>query len=75
MDINSLNEKLDGIVNLINSRFNSNDDDHSRIETQVKSTNGRVRSLEKWRYAMGGALVVLSFILSFLTTIVIAYFK
>jgi len=32
-----------------------------RIESQVVRTNGRVTSLEKWKWMMAGALTLLSF--------------
>lgn len=33
------------------------------IEEQVKCTNGRVTSLEQWKWAMGGGLIVVSLVL------------
>ena len=35
-----------------------------RIEKQVIKTNGRVSTLEKWKWMISGALLILSFIVA-----------
>ena len=34
----------------------------TRVETKIDQTNGRVRKLEAWKYAMMGALALLNLI-------------
>jgi len=53
-------ERIEGLKNLINQRFEENHAANFRIEEQVKKTNGRVSSLEGWRNKMAGALLVIS---------------
>jgi len=40
--------------------FRENKNDHEQIITQTTKTNGSVASLQKWRYQITGALVVLN---------------
>lgn len=40
--------------------FRENKADHEAIITQTTKTNGSVASLQKWRYQITGALVVLN---------------
>lgn len=46
----------------IKEMFNDLKDGQDRIESQVKLTNGRVTTLEKWRYTMVGGIAVLSMV-------------
>jgi len=64
-----------GFVDLIEEKFKQNEESHQRIEAQVRNTNGRVRGLEKWRWAIGGALTVLSILVTILGGSVVANFK
>ncbi|MFA7367914.1 MAG: hypothetical protein WC008_06340, partial [Bacilli bacterium] len=41
-----------------------NEKAHSAVLEQAIKTNGRVRSLEKWKYTISGALIIISIILS-----------
>ena len=40
--------------------FRENKSDHEQIITQTTKTNGSVASLQKWRYQITGALIVLN---------------
>ena len=40
--------------------FRENKNDHEQIIAQTTKTNGSVSSLQKWRYQITGALVVLN---------------
>jgi len=40
--------------------FRENKNDHEQIITQTTKTNGSVASLQKWRYQITGALIVLN---------------
>ena len=59
-----LEQSLNGLRDLINQRFEENEKAHSAVLTQAIKTNGRVRSLEKWKYTISGALIIISIILS-----------
>jgi len=70
MDNNDLKEllevKFDGLEKLIEMKFSQNNKDHERIECQVKRTNGRVSSLEKWKYGLSGSIAVILGILGYM---------
>lgn len=53
-----LTSEFQGLRNFIGEKFKNNDDGHSRIETQVTTTNGRVKMLEFWRIMLIGAWAV-----------------
>lgn len=44
----------------IDNMFNEIRDTLGRVEEQTKRTNGRVTSLERWKYSLGGAMAVLT---------------
>ena len=46
----------------IKEMFTDLQDGQNRIENQVKLTNGRVTTLEKWRYTVAGGVAVLSMV-------------
>lgn len=58
-----------------NDNKEANELAHASIQTQVEKTNGRVRSLEKWRWWISGALFVISTVLSFMWAVAIAMVK
>ena len=51
---------LDVIDERLNNFFRENKEDHVAIITQTTKTNGSVASLQKWRYQITGALIVLN---------------
>lgn len=53
----------------LDEKFKENKESHDAIQTRVDKTNGRVRSLEKFRYAIAGALAVISVVISLMPTI------
>lgn len=54
---------MDGYSNReLDEKFNGLHDKLDMIHDQVKTTNGRVRALEKWRSFITGGLTVLSII-------------
>ena len=55
--IKSLNEHIE-------NEFRHNQEAHSAVLTQVTKTNGRVSSLEKWKYTMVGAISILTAVVS-----------
>jgi hypothetical protein len=58
------NAKLDGLKELFNEKFGENSREHGAVWEQVKSTNGRVRLLEKAIWAIGGAMTILALLFS-----------
>jgi len=52
-------ERIQGLKELIELKFQENHVSHLRIEEQVKKTNGRVSSLENWRNRVVGAIGVI----------------
>jgi hypothetical protein len=42
-------ERIHGLKTLIETKFDSNAEEHARIEEQVKKTNGRVTVSEDWQ--------------------------
>ena len=59
-----LETKMDGLKELFNERFSENTKEHTAIWEQVKSTNGRVRLLERAMWAVGGGLAVMALLFS-----------
>ena len=51
---------LDVIDERLDNFFRENKEDHVAIITQTTKTNGSVASLQKWRYQITGALIVLN---------------
>jgi hypothetical protein len=60
--------KIDDMKELFNERIGTfqaeNSKEHTMIWEQVKSTNGRVRLIEKTLWFMGGAIAILGLIFS-----------
>jgi len=54
-------ERIKGLECLFNEKFNENDKTNARIESQVKYTNGRVRLLEKFIWALWWAITFMAF--------------
>lgn len=57
-------EKIKGLTNLIDQRFNENREDHDRLIAQTTKTNGRVTSLEQWRAYQTGAIAIIAVIIT-----------
>lgn len=53
----------------LDTKFQENRESHAALQERVDKTNGRVRSLEKWRYAIGGALTIISIMLTLMPII------
>lgn len=60
-----LAERLEGLVKLINEKFNTNETAHNSILEQTKKTNGtvinnssRISKLEVWQNRIIGGLIV-----------------
>lgn len=53
----------------LESKLNVHTDALIRIENQVKKTNGRVTALERWRWVLTGAFVMLSGLVFYASTI------
>ena len=51
---------LDVIDERLNNFFRENKEDHVAIITQTTKTNGSVASLQKWRYQITGAVIILN---------------
>ena len=56
-------EKLEGVIHLINEKFNNNETEHGAILEQTKKTNGRVSTLESWKAMIIGALIMTNIII------------
>ncbi len=51
------------LLERIDGRLKAIDEKTERIETQTVKTNGRVTTLEKWRWILVGGIILLFFIL------------
>lgn len=51
-------ERIDGLKELINEKFTTNEVGHSAILAQTTRTNGRVSRLESWQNKIIGGLVL-----------------
>mgnify|MGYP001294605141 CR=1 FL=1 len=58
ININVLCERMDGLKNLINEKFDVNEKEHATILEQTKKTNGRVSILEVWQNKIIGGLII-----------------
>lgn len=56
-------EKIKGLTDLFNEKFDQNKIDHDKILEQTCKTNGRVNRLESWRDKVIGALIIMNLIL------------
>ena len=59
----------------LDTKFKENTDAHLALKERADKTNGRVRSLEKWRWAMGGGLAVVAVMVSIFGLILKVYAK
>lgn len=57
MDVNK--DSSDAWFAKLDQRLTMQDSTLARIEEQAMKTNGRVSSLEKWRYGIAGGMAVL----------------
>jgi hypothetical protein len=57
-------EQIKSLKEHIENEFRHNKEAHSAVLTQVTKTNGRVSSLEKWKYTMVGAISILTAVVS-----------
>jgi ribosome-associated toxin RatA of RatAB toxin-antitoxin module len=54
-----LSAKMDGLKELIEEKFKTNDKVHTEMKTHMKETNGSVKELKiKWAFASGAIAVV-----------------
>jgi len=53
-------EKIEGLVRLIDEKFEENNKAHSSLIFQTTKTNGNVTALQKWVATSKGAFAVLS---------------
>ena len=56
----SLDDKFTAYEKLQDTKWCNAVDVHEKILTKQVETNGRVTSLEKWRWGLGGAMALLS---------------
>lgn len=56
--------EIDGLIREIHATLSSQDETLDRIEAQTTLTNGSVRLLQKFMWSMGGAIVVLGWLVS-----------
>lgn len=57
-------EKIIGLTNMVDERFGENQKEHARVIEQTTRTNGRVTSLEQWRWYQTGAITIISLIVT-----------
>ena len=55
-----LYEKIIGLTNMVDEKFSENQKDNQRLIEQTTKTNGRVTSLEQWRWYQTGAITIIS---------------
>ena len=67
-----LKEWMDERFQAQNGKFADQKSRLIEIKERVDRTNGRVKSLEKWRWGLSGAISVLVFLFSIFGTIVFA---
>ena len=53
-------ERIEGLKELINEKFEENKCAHMQLQHRVDTTNGRVKKLELWRSFLVGAWMALS---------------
>lgn len=56
-------ERIEGLKDLINTRFDTNAEQHNEVIAHQKKTNGRVTRLESWKNQVVGALIIMNLIL------------
>ena len=61
METDVIAERLKNLITSLNEHREENRETNSRIEQQVMKTNGRVKSLEKWKAAVLGMVAMISF--------------
>jgi hypothetical protein len=59
-------ERIEGLKDLVDEKFNENSRNHKSILDQVIYTNGKVRGLLVWRAYLTGGLAVFSIVFSIL---------
>ena len=78
MDGAYTNRELENFFTELHEKIDKNASDQkerdTRIETQVKATNGRVKSLELWRAFLAGGLAILTLLVLPLLFIVLQKF-
>jgi hypothetical protein len=57
-------EKLKGLSEMVDERFNENSASHNRLIEQTTKTNGRVTLLEQWRWYQTGAITIITVIIT-----------
>ena len=57
-------EKLKSLSDMVDERFNENFASHNRLIEQTTKTNGRVTSLEQWRWYQTGAITIITVIVT-----------
>ena len=57
-------EKLKGLSEMVDERFNENKLEHIRVIEQTTRTNGMVTSLEQWRWYQTGAITIITVIVT-----------
>lgn len=59
----------------LDTKFEENKKAHEALQARADKTNGRVIRLEKWRWAIGGALSLLAIVFSVFGTVVFASYN
>ena len=57
-------EKLKGLSDMVAEKFSENQAAHERVIEQTTKTNGRVTSLEQWRWYQTGAITIITVIVT-----------
>lgn len=65
-------ERIEGLSNLTNEKFDESNSQYEGLEKQVRLTNGRVRLLEKAIWGLGGGIAVLTV---FAVPLIVDYLK
>jgi hypothetical protein len=56
-------ENLEVIIERLTNFQQANAEDHNAILEQVKRTNGSVADIQRWRYMITGALIIMNIII------------
>lgn len=64
-----MENNIDVVIERLNNLLKENKEEHESILAQVTKTNGSVADIQKWRYILTGAIIIMNV---FLVPIIIA---
>lgn len=64
-----MENNIDVVIERLNNLLKENKEEHESILAQVTKTNGSVADIQKWRYILTGAIIIMNV---FLVPIIVA---